>query len=50
MRQDTAVDGFRLTYERTGPDPGHPPCCCCAVGWKPPAGLAVLAELTGIFR
>jgi pimeloyl-ACP methyl ester carboxylesterase len=24
MRQDTAVDGFRLAYERTGPGPGGP--------------------------
>ena len=24
MRQDTAVDGFRLAYERTGPGPGAP--------------------------
>ena len=24
MRQDTAVDGFRLAYERTGPEAGAP--------------------------
>src|ERR1700683_4801605 len=24
MRQDRAVDGFRLTYDRTGPGPGAP--------------------------
>ena len=24
MRQDRAVDGFRLAYERTGPGPGAP--------------------------
>jgi pimeloyl-ACP methyl ester carboxylesterase len=24
MRQETAVDGFRLAYERIGPGPGKP--------------------------
>ena len=24
MRQQTAVDGFRLAYDRTGPGPGAP--------------------------
>jgi pimeloyl-ACP methyl ester carboxylesterase len=24
MRQETAVDGFRLAYERTGTEPGRP--------------------------
>jgi len=42
MRQDKAVDGFRLAYERTGPGSGAP-AALLLHGW--PASGSMLSAL-----